>query len=132
MIFIKKLYFKLCYLKIFINIYFNELFCNFIHVNVILFINLYFLKEVFPLSNRSCNNFNNCNKNTATLKTCNSYPRKNCSTKNLKSNKNINCKSNFNNNTCNKCYNNCNCHLNHCNNKSNCGLWPLLFLVFFL
>ncbi len=77
---------------------------------------------------------NNCNKNTATLKTCNSSPRRNCNNKNFANNKKVNCKCNSNISHPNKCFNNCNCHINNCNchKKSGCGLWPLLFLVFFL
>ena len=93
------------------------------------------------MSNRYPKKLKNCNKckmnnynNTANLKICTSSPRKNCNNKNLKNNKKVNCKSNSNISHSNKCSNNCNCHLNNCNcnNKSRCGLWPLLFLVFFL
>ena len=91
------------------------------------------------MSNRYPKKLKNCNKckmnnynNTANLKICTSSPRKNCNNKNFKNNKKVNCNSNISHS--NKCSNNCNCHLNNCNcnNKSCCGLWPLLFLVFFL
>ena len=106
------------------------------------------------MNNRSPKKLKSCNKckmsnynNTANLKICSSSYGKNCNNKNFKNNKKVNCNNkNFKNNkkvNCksssnishpNKCSNNCNCHLNNCNcnNKSCCGLWPLLFLVFFL
>ena len=93
------------------------------------------------MSNRYPKKLKNCNKckmnkynNTANLKICRSSTRKNCNNKNFKNNKKVNCKSSSNISHPNKCSNNCNCHLNNCNcnNKSCCGLWPLLFLVFFL
>ena len=85
---------------------------------------------------KSCNKckMNNYNKNSYTLKTCNTSPRKNCTNNNFKNNKKVNCKSNSNIIHPNKCSNHYKCHLNNCNcnNKSCCGLWPLLFLVFSL